>query len=263
MKNIFIILSIMFSSVVFAFDNVIDSGDIIKISVYGNPDLTTEVKVSEKGAVNFPLIGGVVVAGITVVKAEKKIAQRLIKGGFLRLAQVNIIVLKSSGKQVSVLGKVDKPGKYSIESGAKTLFDFIAISGGVSAKGSDVVTIIRTSKTPTERISINVDELLLNSSVEQIDDANIEMQAGDVIYVPEAPVFYVYGEANEPGMYRFKHGMTVAQAISSAGGVSARGTEKGLKVKRSSEFGKIVDLKVNLSTVIMAKDVIFIKESLF
>ncbi|VAW48545.1 hypothetical protein MNBD_GAMMA04-2041, partial [hydrothermal vent metagenome] len=174
-----------------------------------------------------------------------------------------VIVLQSSNQQVSILGQVMKPGKYSIESGAKTLFDFIALSGGVSAKGSSVITIIRMAENPPKRISVNIDQLYLKSSVEMVKRTNIKMIAGDIIYVPEAPMFYVLGEANRPGTYRYKPNMTVAQAISAGGGVSARGTIRGIELERRNEEGKLVKLRASLSTEILADDVIIIQERLF
>ncbi|MEA1989581.1 MAG: SLBB domain-containing protein [Pseudomonadota bacterium] len=264
MKKLFVILFLIVSTPVLAVENLIDGGDVLRISVYGNPDLTTEAKVSEAGSVNFPLIGEVRVSGLSAPDTEQRIGQRLIADGFLRQAQVNVIVLQSSSQQVSVLGQVAKPGKYSIETGAKTLFDFVAISGGVSAKGSDVITIIRMEENPPKRISVNINKLFLDSNAAQINSANMEMQAGDIIYVPEAPVVYVYGEANRPGVYRFKPGMTVAQAISAGGGISARGTENGLQIKRRNEKNGVVDeIDVTISTIIYADDVVTIQESLF
>ena len=255
MKNLMIILFVFLSVGVQAADSLIDNGDLIRISVYGNPDLTTEVKVNESGAINYPLVGEVKVGGLTSSKAEQRISQRLIGDGFLKRAQVNIIVLQSSSQQVSVLGRVAKPGKYSIETGAKTLFDFVAISGGVSASGSDVITVMRMSENPPKRISVNINKLFLSSDVNKINSANILMEAGDIIYVPEEPVFYVYGEARSPGVFRFKPGMFIAQAISNAGGVSSRGTLKGLKINRQNQAGFLEVLDAELSTVILADDV--------
>jgi polysaccharide export outer membrane protein len=263
MKKLIVILFLMFSSSLIAADNVLNDGDLVRISVYGNPDLTTEVKVSAQGDINFPLIGEVSVMGFTASQAEKLISKKLIADGFLRQAQVNLIVLQSTGQQVSVLGQVAKPGKYSIETGSKTLFDFIALSGGVSAQGSDFMTIIRMSQNPPQRISVNIKKLFLQSNTDQINSANMQMQADDIIYVPEAPVFYVYGEARTPGVFRFTPGMTLVQALSMAGGLSARGTENGLQIQRRNQDGQLVEVEATMSTVIFADDIITVKESLF
>ncbi len=263
MKKLVFVLCLLLPALTFAVDKVLDDGDMVRISVYGNPDLTTEAKVSATGMLNFPLIGEVRVGGLSSPEAERLIEERLVSEGFLRQAQVNVIVLQAKGQQVSILGQVMKPGKYSIESGARTLFDFIALSGGVSAKGSSEITIIRLAEEPPKRYTVNIDQLFRQSSVETVKRSNIEMLAGDVIYVPEAPVFYVFGEANRPGVYRYKPGMTVAQAISAGGGVSVRGTERGIEITRRDKAGKLVKLSASLAAEILADDVITIQERLF
>jgi polysaccharide export outer membrane protein len=263
MKRLIIALLLSFSTAVFAVENVLDEGDMVRVSVYGNPDLTTEAKISASGMLSFPLVGELRVGGLSAPEAERLIAERLMVEGFLKQAQVNVIVLQSKGKQVSILGQVMKPGKYSIESGAKSLFDFIALSGGVSAKGSSVITILRMAETPPKRFSVNIDQLFLKSSVDMVKRSNIDMIAGDIIYVPEAPVFYVFGEANRPGVYKYKPGMTVAQAVSSGGGISVRGTDRGIEIDRRKEGGALVKLNASLSSEILADDVITVQERLF
>ena len=263
MKRLIMLLLFSFSTAVFSVDNVLDDGDLVRVSVYGNPDLATEAKVSASGLLNFPLIGEVKVGGLSAPETEQLIANRLMAEGYLKQAQVNVIVLQSNSQQVSILGQVMKPGKYSIESGSKTLFDFISLSGGVSAKGSSMITILRMADTPPKRFSVNIDQLFLKSSVEVVKQSNIKMIAGDIIYVPEAPVFYVFGQANRPGVYRYKPGMTVAQAISAGGGVSIRGTDRGIEIDRRNKEGKLVKLSASLSSEIMADDVVTIQERLF
>jgi len=263
MRKLVFALFLSFSSMAFAVESVLDDGDMVRVSVYGNPDLMTEAKVSASGILNFPLIGEIKVGGLSAPETEQLIATRLVSEGFLKQAQVNVIVLQSSGQQVSILGQVMKPGKYSIESGAKSLFDFIALSGGVSAKGSSVVTILRMAEKPPKRFSVDIDQLFLESSVDVVKRSNIKMIAGDIIYVPEAPVFYVFGEANRPGVYRYKPGMTVAQSISAGGGVSARGTVRGIEIDRRNDEGKLVKLSASLSSEILADDIVIIQERLF
>src|SRR5690349_20408941 len=58
-------------------------GDVVRITVYQNPDLTTEARISETGAINFPLIGSLPVAGSTIGQAEQAIAKKLRDGGFV------------------------------------------------------------------------------------------------------------------------------------------------------------------------------------
>jgi polysaccharide export outer membrane protein len=263
MKKIMLIMLCVFSTSVFAADNVLNDGDLVRMSVYGNPDLTTELKVTASGELNVPLIGQIMVKGLSATQAEQAISKKLIKDGYLKQAQVNLVVLQSVGQQVSILGQVAKPGKYSIETGAKTLFDFIALSGGVSANGSDFITVVRVSENPAQRMTFNLRELLLQANANQINSANVLMRADDIIYVPEAPVFYVYGEAKTPGVFRHKPRMTLLQALSMAGGLSNRGTENGLTIQRRNPEGQLLDVTATMSTEILEDDIVTIKESLF
>ena len=67
-----------------AADLPLGPGDVMKVSVYGSPDLTLETRVSEGGSISFPLIGQVAVGGLSTVAAERKIAQALESGGYVK-----------------------------------------------------------------------------------------------------------------------------------------------------------------------------------
>src|ERR1700740_2960460 len=69
-----------------AADVLLGPGDVLKVSVYNNPDLQLETRVSAAGGITFPLIGPVTVGGLTVAAAEKKISDLLGGGGFLKKA---------------------------------------------------------------------------------------------------------------------------------------------------------------------------------
>ena len=58
-------------------------GDGVKISVFQNPDLSLETRVSDTGAISYPLVGSVQIGGLTVAAAERAIADGLKKGGFV------------------------------------------------------------------------------------------------------------------------------------------------------------------------------------
>src|SRR5690242_20501170 len=102
--RILTLLFSLFAANVFAQDNpdyTLGPGDVLRIQVFQNPDLTTETRVSENGNITYPLIGNINVGKLDVHAAEKKIASALKKGGFIREPQVNIIVLQMRGSQVS------------------------------------------------------------------------------------------------------------------------------------------------------------------
>ena len=116
------ILMVTVGSWVQAADVPLGAGDVVKITVFGNSDLTVETRVSEAGSISFPLVGEVKVGGLSSNQAEKKIADLLDKGGFIRNPQVNLMVTEMQSQQVSVLGQVNKPGRYPVD-GKRSLTD--------------------------------------------------------------------------------------------------------------------------------------------
>src|SRR5438552_13855698 len=85
------------------------AGDSIRITVFQNPDLTTETRISERGTITFPLVGEISLAGLAPVDAEARIAEKLIKGKFVLKPQVSLNVVRVRSRQVSVLGQVARP----------------------------------------------------------------------------------------------------------------------------------------------------------
>lgn len=234
------------------------SGDVVKISVFGNPDLAVETRVSETGFITFPLIGQVQVAGMSVAAAEKLIATSLDKGGFVKSPQVNLIVSVLSSQQVSVLGQVNRPGRFPLDA-TRTLLDFLAMAGGVTADGSDEVTLIRKRNGQTSKEVIDVPAMMRNGDMGR----DFSLAGGDVIFVERAPKFYIYGEVQRPGAFRLERDMTVQQALSAGGGLTPRGTERGLTIKRRAADGTTQTIKPKADDMVQVDDVINIKESLF
>ena len=90
---------------------VLGVGDVVRITVYQNPDLTTEARLSENGQINFPLIGTVTIGGLSVSAAQAKIEKALRDGRFVLKPQVTIQTTQVKSSQISILGQVAKPGK--------------------------------------------------------------------------------------------------------------------------------------------------------
>jgi polysaccharide export outer membrane protein len=234
-------------------------GDVVRITVYNVPDLTTEAQITQQGRIIFPLIGEVQIGGMDKSEAEQIIARRLGAGGFVRRPQVNVLVLGFKSQQISVLGQVNRPGRYPIEQ-ASTLADLLAIAGGVALGGGDTITLItRRADGKTLKRDIDINQALLRGEM----DKNIPVANGDIIYVPRAPQFYIYGEVQRPGAFRLEKGMTVMQALSVGGGLTVRGTQRGIRVNRHGDNGKVETLEGELTDLVKENDVIFVSESWF
>lgn len=241
-----------------AAEAVLGPGDVLKVSVYGSPDLATDTRVSDAGTITFPLLGPVSVGGLTSAAAEKKLGGLLESGGFLRHAQVNILITQIQNQQVSVLGQVNRPGRYPIE-GKRSVLDLLAMAGGISADGGDTVSLIRKRNGSTTKDVIDVVGMVRTGELNN----DFELSANDVLYVERAPRFYIYGEVQRPGPVRLERSMTVLQALSAGGGLTARGTERGMTIKRRDAHGKQLVIDAKQDDLVQVDDVVYIKESLF
>ena len=233
-------------------------GDMVRVTVFRNPELTTEGRVSERGTILFPMIGEVNIAGLTPSQAGARIADKLRSGKYVVNPEVTVSMMQVNSRQVSVLGNVVKPGRYPLDSTTAHLTDVIALAGGVGPTGSDEVTIITNRGGKQEKVNVDMAEMFRRGDLTH----NITLEPGDTIYVHKAPMVYVYGEVQKGGAYRVEPNMTVMQAIAMGGGITPRGTERGIKISRRDASGvKRVD--ADLNTTVQADDVIYIKESLF
>ena len=233
-------------------------GDMVRVTVFRNPELTTEGRVSERGTILFPMIGEVNIAGLTPSQAGARIADKLRSGKYVVNPEVTVSMMQVNSRQVSVLGNVVKPGRYPLDSTTAHLTDVIALAGGVGPTGSDEVTVITNRGGKQEKVNVDMAEMFRRGDLTH----NITLEPGDTIYVHKAPMVYVYGEVQKGGAYRVEPNMTVMQAIAMGGGITPRGTERGIKISRRDASGvKRVD--ADLNTTVQADDVIYIKESLF
>ena len=234
-------------------------GDAIGVQVYQSPDLTVDARVSESGVISYPLIGSVQLGGLTIGEAEKKIADALRTGGFVKVPQVNIVLRQVRGNQVAVLGQVSRPGRFPLETFNTRVSDMLAAAGGATPTGDDVLIITGQRDGKPFRKVIDIPALFLNEKSEE----DILVAAGDTLYVNKAPMFYIYGEAQRPGPYRIERGMTVMQALAQGGGPTARGSQNRLRLHRRDASGKVVEAVPQLTDKIRPEDVIFVRESLF
>ena len=238
---------------------VLGVGDILRISVYQNPDLSVETRVSELGQINYPLIGVVPVGGLAVSAAEQLIEKRLREGGFVLRPQVTIQTVQIRSNQISILGQVPKPGRFPIEIVGSRVSEMIAAAGGVLPTGADIVTLVGTRDGRPVKLDIDLPSILQAGRA----DLDVVVENGDIIYVDRAPIYYMYGEVQRPGQMRLERGMTLLQAMAQAGGLTGRGTERGIRVHRRDESGAVKITEMKMNDPVLRDDVIYVRESLF
>jgi polysaccharide export outer membrane protein len=234
-------------------------GDTIRITVFQVPDLSLEARITEAGVISYPLLGSVNLAGLTVAEAEQRIAKGLRDGNFVRQPQVSITLIQARGNQVSVLGHVGRPGRYPLETGEVRLTDMLATAGGVAQGGSDLIVVVGVRNNQPYRVEVDLPTVFGPNR----RASDIMLHNSDVIWVERAPMIYMYGEVQRPGSMRLERNMTVMQALASAGGLSQRGTLRGLRVSRKDAEGRTREIEPQMTDTLRPDDVVFVRESVF
>ncbi|MDB5799928.1 MAG: epsE [Rhodocyclales bacterium] len=234
-------------------------GDVVHVQVYQNPDLTTDTRISENGRISFPLLGGVQLGGLTVPQAEALLSRQLADGRFVIKPQVIVLLQEIRGNQVAVLGQVNKPGRYPLETTEMRVADMLALAGGIGEKGAD--TVIVTGMRNGKPFRKEIDLAAMYNGGDMTNE--VVLAGGDAIFVNRAPVFYIYGEVQRPGIYRLDRDMMVMQGVAAGGGSTPRGTLKGIRINRRNASGKMAVVEPKMDEVLQPNDVIVVRESLF
>jgi polysaccharide export outer membrane protein len=159
---------------------LIGAGDLIQVDVFKVPDLSTKERVNEAGVIVMPLIGPVVVGGLTPEQAGRVIAAELAKD-HLQNPQVNLLVLEYANMNITVGGAVKKPGVFPMK-GQTTLLQAISLAEGINevAKPEEVVVF---RSLPGQPINAYVVDL---KKVQRGDLADPVLAVNDKVMVPES-----------------------------------------------------------------------------
>ena len=247
----------------------IGPGDLLEIRVFEVKELDQVVRVSEDGSITLPLLGRVVVEGMTQEGVTKKLTD-LLSAKYVKNPQVTIFIKEYKNQQVAVIGAIARAGSYELV-GRKNLLQIISMAGGFSESAGNEVFILREGPDgQTSTIAVDLKDLLGNGN----QSLNVAIEPNDVINVPvdkEIRVF-VMGRVTRPGAVKAKlsEGITLFQAIADAGGLAEGAKESAITITRKDEAGKERKIKVNLKDIIKGRkkdivlqegDVIYVPES--
>jgi polysaccharide export outer membrane protein len=221
-------------------------GDLIEISVFGVPDLSTKTRISGSGDVYLPLIDYVHVADLTTDEAQELIQKRLEDGGFVRGPHVAIFVDESASQAIMLVGEFARPGAYPAV-GERRLFDMISAAGGLSDKAGRSVTIEHRGD-PDHKV-----QLQLSSNLAEDTQNNVDVYPGDTIIVSRAGIVYVVGDVQRPAGFLIEdNALSVLKALALAGGSTRTSSLNKTRILRQTPTG-MQEIPVKLKNVLYAK----------
>jgi polysaccharide export outer membrane protein len=155
------------------------AGDVLRVSVWKEPDLTGDVTVRPDGKITLPLVGDIEVVGRSPQQLGVELAERLRR--FVEDPRVTVAVAQANSARFYIIGQVAKPGVYPL-TGRITVIQALALAGGFlpfAKKGE--VSIVRDINGVQTRIPINYEKLEKGKNLQQL---NVTLQGGDTIVVP-------------------------------------------------------------------------------
>lgn len=221
---------------------LIGPGDLLHLQVYDTPEMEQHARVTDAGTIPFSFLGSVKVSGMTPEQAATQIQQRLVAAGVMLHPQVTVRVEAYATQNVSVMGQVQKPGVYEIDTARKAV-EVLALAGGLTDLADRHITIQRSGP---ERQKIEY--YYSNAALTALSDDPM-VYPGDTVIVPKAAVVYVLGDVSKPGGYPMSTNnsrMTVLQAIALAGYANHTAAVGKSKLVRETATGlQEIDLEVN------------------
>jgi polysaccharide export outer membrane protein len=220
--------------------------DVLRITVWGQEDLTKDYPIDEDGFLAFPFLGRTKIAGLTVTQLAAHLRDALEKD-YLVNPQVLVSVKQYLSRKVYVLGEARGPGTFYLTR-PTTLLDALSQAGGLSQTAGKQVVLVRTQRA-AEGTPSGSTILRLNVEKIQAGDAshNIRLEDEDQIFVPKAQAFFVLGEVKHAGTFPLDKPTSVLEAVTIAGGFSDKAAPSAAKLIRRTPDGKEETLAIDLS----------------
>ena len=156
-------------------------GDVVEVRVYNEPELSGTHQISDTGTIRLPLVGAVEAAGVTPDQLTVRITQAY-NERYLKDADVSLFVKSHTSRKVYVLGQVKSPGQYPFD-GRMTIIDAVALAGGTTKLADANSTLVTRESSDGKQLRV----VVRVASIGEGKEPDIELQPGDIIFVPETP----------------------------------------------------------------------------
>ncbi len=276
----------------------IGPGDVVQVTVLGQPSFSGDFNVDGEGIMTYPFLGKVKASALSPGELEKKLVT-LLSDGYLRRPQVAVAVKQYRSQRVYVVGEVKNPGPYGLRADRKLSTLLQDIGDLLPTLGHEVIVIRppvpaapstlpatgegwgtaspapndspAPSPSPEARQGPALPGEVEGSQILRVNlrelrsgyvDRDLALEVGDTIYFPKAAQVYVIGHAARPGAYPFEEGLTVYRLLALAGSVTERGSEKGVRIVRLVD-GKRKEFKVKPTDTLLPDDTLHVPERFF
>lgn len=245
-------------------DYKIGPEDVVQLTVFDVEELNRSVRVRPSGSISLPLVGTMMVAGLTEDDLQKELSKRLVK--FMYDPQVHVFISEYSAHKVNVIGEVAKPGAYPLRRNDYSLVEILSEAGGKTQNAGGTIVLIpqqgaahpenpeiasaraKLAGNPANAFGI---EIYFDDLVGSVNSPplSIPLRPGDTIVVPEAGKVQVDGEVKTPGSFPLSSRTTLLGSIASAGGLSYSAEVSKVEVIRELGSGKKALLSVDLEKI--------------
>jgi len=242
----------------------IRTGDVLTISVLGEPEMTRTIPVGPDGRLSYYVAHNVMAAGRTFDELRAELNERL--RVHFKTPQVTVSGHEYKGNTAAVLGFVGRPGQYVVRSDTR-LLDLIAMAGGVSPakqrygnfEGLELADLRRAYLLRGDEFVRVKFELLFSDDGDEVARNNVPILAGDRVYIPSSSALenkvVVLGEVARPRVFRFQRDVSLLEAIAEAGGIKPSARERRAFVVRGSlESPKVYPIDVRKVAYGVTKD---------
>ena len=209
-------------------------GDMLSITVWSRPELSGEHVVGPDGYISLPVAGPIKIGGLGREESHERVRNALAQ--YYEAPQVNIEVTDYVSNRILILGRVTNPGALQFIN-PPTLLEAITLAGGlpVGGMGSEKATLTRCAvfRGRDRVVWLGLNDLLAGRNLA----LNLQLRAGDLVYIPDADdqLVYALGQVNSPGAYNLSPEMTLLDVISRAEGLTEEGDPTRVTLVRPSK----------------------------
>ena len=229
--------------------------DVIDVQVFRHPELNIKIKVNSEGKIFLFRLDKPIVA---VCKSERQLAvdiENAYRVSYLKDPKVNVTIAEQNSQPISVIGSVEKPGRYPVQK-KMHLLEILALAGGPNKEAGTRLLVARAGNSASCRDSgdntpVNENIALMNFKIRDIQEGRktLLMEPGDIVSILSADMVYVYGNVNEPGQILVRDPITLTQAIASSRGIKSASENTVRILRQKPDSLEREDIPFNLKDI--------------